>query len=59
MLIQWGSEYQTSLYLNGLKEVGCQIVWFLSTGQPNHLNTGQMAVTDEVEDFVEVRCYAL
>ena len=27
---------------NGQKVVGCQMVWYLNTGQPRHLNTRQM-----------------
>ena len=32
-------------YSNGQKGVGCQMVWYLNTGQPNHLNTGQTDAT--------------
>ena len=30
-LVQWGSEYQTSLVFEwSKKEIGCQMVWFLN-----------------------------
>ena len=29
-VLQWGSEYRTIRYLNGQKEVGWQMVWYLN-----------------------------
>ena len=44
-LLQWGSEYRTSLVFKWSKRGripnGLVFEWHLNTGQPNHLNTGQ------------------
>ena len=48
IIVTWalGSEYQTSLVFEWLKRVwmpnGLVFECHLNTGQPNHLNTGQM-----------------
>ena len=41
---EYSGDLNTKLvwYSNGGKEVRCQMVWYLNTGQPDYLNTGQM-----------------